>query len=578
MKIKTQVAFGVGLLFLLIILLAVVGAWYINTLKKDTNNILTSNYNSVQYSRNMLLALDDIPRNPKAIADFEINLKNQENNITEVGEKGATKQLADNLNEWLSHPYDTSAQKLIRRNILEVMHLNMQAIVRKSKVASETAETATIWIAITGTFCFIIAFVLLINLPGNIANPIKELTESTMQIADQNYTQRVHFKGRSEFGELAKSFNTMAEKLEEYAGSNLSKILIEKKRIEAIINNMHDPVIGLDEQNDILFINEEALKITGLVKEDVVGRSVKDVALTNDLIRSLIQDIFAVKKAEKKEQESPLKIYANGKESYFEKNILTISITPTGEESKQITGNVIMLRNITVYKELDAAKTNFIATVSHELKTPISSIQMSLQLLGQEAIGKLNDEQKALLESIGEDSTRLLKITGELLNMTQLESGNIQLSISTSDPVEILQYAINVNKTAADQKQIEMEAHYPDNLPEVRADSEKAAWVLTNLISNAIRYSYNNSTVFLGISVEKEHVAFTVKDTGQGISPEYKDKIFDRYFRIPGSKKEGTGLGLTISKEFIEAQGGHIAVESSLDTGSIFTVTLPVAA
>lgn len=578
MKIKTQVAFGVGLLFLLIILLAVVGAWYINTLKKDTNNILTSNYNSVQYSRNMLLALDDIPRNPKAIADFEINLKNQENNITEVGEKGATKQLADNLNEWLSHPYDTSAQKLIRRNILEVMHLNMQAIVRKSKVASETAETATIWIAITGTFCFIIAFVLLINLPGNIANPIKELTESTMQIADQNYTQRVHFKGRSEFGELAKSFNTMAEKLEEYAGSNLSKILIEKKRIEAIINNMHDPVIGLDEQNDILFINEEALKITGLVKEDVVGRSVKDVALTNDLIRSLIQDIFAVKKTEKKEQESPLKIYANGKESYFEKNILTISITPTGEESKQITGNVIMLRNITVYKELDAAKTNFIATVSHELKTPISSIQMSLQLLGQEAIGKLNDEQKALLESIGEDSTRLLKITGELLNMTQVESGNIQLSISTSDPVEILQYAINVNKTAADQKQIEMEAHYPDNLPEVRADSEKAAWVLTNLISNAIRYSYNNSTVFLGISVEKEHVAFTVKDTGQGISPEYKDKIFDRYFRIPGSKKEGTGLGLTISKEFIEAQGGHITVESSLDTGSIFTVTLPVAA
>lgn len=578
MKIKTQVAFGVGLLFLLIILLAVVGAWYINTLKKDTNNILTSNYNSVQYSRNMLLALDDIPRNPKAIADFEINLKNQENNITEVGEKGATKQLADNLNEWLSHPYDTSAQKLIRRNILEVMHLNMQAIVRKSKVASETAETATIWIAITGTFCFIIAFVLLINLPGNIANPIKELTESTMQIADQNYTQRVHFKGRSEFGELAKSFNTMAEKLEEYAGSNLSKILIEKKRIEAIINNMHDPVIGLDEQNDILFINEEALKITGLVKEDVVGRSVKDVALTNDLIRSLIQDIFAVKKTEKKEQESPLKIYANGKESYFEKNILTISITPTGEESKQITGNVVMLRNITVYKELDAAKTNFIATVSHELKTPISSIQMSLQLLGQEAIGKLNDEQKALLESIGEDSTRLLKITGELLNMTQLESGNIQLSISTSDPVEILQYAINVNKTAADQKQIEMEAHYPDNLPEVRADSEKAAWVLTNLISNAIRYSYNNSTVFLGISVEKEHVAFTVKDTGQGISPEYKDKIFDRYFRIPGSKKEGTGLGLTISKEFIEAQGGHITVESSLDTGSIFTVTLPVAA
>lgn len=576
MKIKAQIAFGIGLLFLLIILLAFVGAWYINALKKDTNNILTSNYNSVQYSRNMILALDEMNQNPNAMADFKTNLENQENNITEAGEKEATQNLADNFNKLLIHPQDTLIQKLIRKNILEVMHLNMQAIVRKSKIASHTAETATIWIAIAGTFCFIIAFVLLINLPGNIANPIKELTESTMQIAAQNYTQRVHFKSHSEFGELAKSFNTMAEKLEEYAGSNLSKILIEKKRIEAIINNMHDPVIGLDEKNEILFINEEALKITGLIKEDAIGRNIKDIALTNDLIRSLIQSIFVPKDADIKEEEPPLKIYANGKESYFEKNILTISIVPTGEEVKKITGNVIMLRNITVYKELDTAKTNFIATVSHEFKTPISSIQMGLQLLRNNRIGQINEEQKKLVDGMDEDINRLLKITGELLNMTQVESGKIQLTLTAADPEDILSYAVNAVQKQAEQKQIKIESNYPDQLPTVQADAEKTTWVLINLISNAIRYSYENSAIYINLTTENNQLCFSVKDTGQGIPPQYKDKIFDRYFRIPGSKEKGTGLGLAISKEFIEAQGGSISVESDFGAGSIFTIRLNI--
>jgi signal transduction histidine kinase len=264
----------------------------------------------------------------------------------------------------------------------------------------------------------------------------------------------------------------------------------------------------------------------------------------------------------------------DNKEGYFEKEILHISAAPTGEQKKQLIGHVIILRNITKFKELDFAKTNFIATISHEFKTPISSIKMSLQLLENEEIGKLNDEQKNLVEGIKDDATRLLKITSELLNMSQVESGNIQLSIVPSDPKEILWYAINANKTQADQKQIRFEINCPDDISNVLADNEKTAWVLTNLISNAIRYSYDNSTVFLAIIETAKHVSFSVKDTGQGIAPQYKDKIFERYFRIPGTKKDGTGLGLAISKEFIEAQGGHIIVDSEFGVGSMFTITL----
>jgi NtrC-family two-component system sensor histidine kinase KinB len=216
----------------------------------------------------------------------------------------------------------------------------------------------------------------------------------------------------------------MAAKLEEYNSSNLAKLMMEKNRIETLINNMHDPVICLDENLKVIFANEEARKITGLRQDEILGKYTQELAERNDLIRSLLQDLMA-KESENNVKPEPIKIYADNKEGYFEKEILHISITPTGEKTKQLIGHVIILRNITEYKELDFAKTNFIATVSHEFKTPISSIKMSLQLLEKDEIGKLNAEQRNLIHSIKDDATRLLKITGELLNMTQVESGNI---------------------------------------------------------------------------------------------------------------------------------------------------------
>ena len=182
-------------------------------------------------------------------------------------------------------------------------------------------------------------------------------------------------------------------------------------------------------------------------------------------------------------------------------------------------GHVIILRNVTAYKELDFAKTNFISTLSHEFKTLISSIQMSLQLLENEQIGALNPEQKNLVVGIQEEAGRLLKITGELINIIQAESGNIQLSIVPADPQEILLFAIEATKVQALLKEIKFEIAYPANLPEILADSEKTTWVLINLITNAIRYSYDKSIIFLGITEENNKVKFTVKDTGEGIAP-----------------------------------------------------------
>ncbi|MDR1504441.1 MAG: PAS domain-containing protein [Prevotella sp.] len=572
MKIKTKLTSGVGLLFCLIILLAGVSIWYINDLRRDTRNILMANYNTLEYSRNMLLALDEMKTDPQAISSFEINLKKQLTNETEIGESDTTLQISNLFSDLKHNAENDSLKIIIRKDIATLMKLNMDAIVQKSHIANNTAENAIIWIIITGALCFLIAFALLVKLPGNIANPILQLTESIKEIANQNYRQRLNYESHNEYGDLAKSFNTMAEKLEEYSNSRLEKILKEKKRVETLINNMHDPVIGLDESKFIIFINDEALKITGLSRNEILNKPVQDIAVTNDLIRTLIVDLI---NPSAKRDEGPLKIFSDDKQSYFEKEIIHIEINKTGESITELIGYVILLKNITIFKELDSAKTNFIATISHELKTPISSIKMSTQLLEHNETGTLNDEQKQLVDGIKEDSTRLLQITGELLNMSQVETGNIQLNIQLTDPALIVRYAIDTVKLQAEHKRIKLQVDMEPDIPLIVADAEKTAWVLINFLTNAIRYSMEDSDIEVSLRRENKGALFSVKDFGKGIDSRYKKKIFERYFQIPGSLKSGSGLGLAISKEFIETQGGTIGVNSNPGMGSTFFFIIP---
>lgn len=571
MKLKTKLTLGVGLLFLLIVLLSVIGSVYINKLKSDTEKILTANYNSLEFSKNMLLALDNISTDSTvAIADFQKNNKLQEKNLTEFGEKEATQNLNLHFNSYLKAP-DINKEKLIREDLSKIMSLNMKGIERKSDIAIITAENATFWIVSLGTVCFLIAFILLFNLPQTIAEPINQLTFSIKQIADKNYSERVHFKGSEEFNSLAESFNSMAEKLQEYESSTLSKQLMDKKRIETLVNNMHDAVIGLDENHFIYMINDEALKITNLHKEEIIGKTAHEVAINNDLIRELLKNIEHPVK-------DPIKIVRDNKENYFEQDVIPINIVKTGEKEKKYIGKVILLRNITPFKELDFAKTNFIATISHELKTPISAIKMGVQLLGNQKFGELNEQQQELLKSINEDGQRLLDITGELLNLSQVESGNIRLTVEKCSPKEIVQTAVKNVEKLAEQKNISISTEYLlEDSDAVTADFDKTVWVMNNFLTNAVKHSFQDENIKIVVEKLNSLIQFSIIDTGSGIDEKYHRQIFDRYFQVPGEHQNGTGLGLAISKNFIEKQHGEIGVKSSLNNGSTFYFRLPVS-
>jgi PAS domain S-box-containing protein len=569
MSIKSKLRAGIGFLFLMALVSSGLADYYLTRLSTDSKVILKDNYRSLIYAKNIGQVLDE-PGNiiPKK-AGFQIiedNIKQEEHNITEAGEDRLADSLRASFEQFKqsqNNPAAVAALKIKMKNIMYgISQLNMNAIERKNTFANNTADRAIILVSFIGSLCFLIAFSFAVNFPSYIANPVRELTSGIREIANKNYNKRIMFKSKDEFGEVADAFNQMARKLNDYETSNLASILFEKKRIETIINSMHDAIIGLDDKMFIIFANKVACSLIGLPEEKLTAQYAPNVALENDLLRNMLVN-----------DRAKMKIYADDRESYFTKEILEVI------NEGAVIGKVIILKNITDFQQLDEAKTTFIATVSHELKTPISAIKMSLKLLEDKRVGAINNEQKQLLQNIDDDAQRLLQITGELLDAAQIETGKLQLNFGSTHPKNIVNYAVQAIKSLADQKEVTITVNCPESLPNVLADLDKTTWVLINLLSNAIKYSPAKSTINLTVKNKQGNMLeFSVKDHGQGIDTKYLSRIFERYFKVPGAdaEKTGTGLGLAIAKDFIEAQSGAIGVESETGDGSRFHFTLPI--
>jgi two-component system, NtrC family, sensor histidine kinase KinB len=297
-----------------------------------------------------------------------------------------------------------------------------------------------------------------------------------------------------------------------------------------------------------------------------------DVAAHNDLIREIYKSVL------NKNSDSdikPIRIARNGKELFF--NIEAEEIITYSESEKKETsiGNLIMLRDITKYQERDKAKTNLLATVSHELKTPLSSINICLNLLNDKRIGEMNDEQKEVVKSLRQQSNRLSRVINELLDYSQIETGNIRLRFTRIKPEVVIDIGITTLMIQISEKNIELKTEIEEGLPEINADLEKLVFVFINLLNNAIRYSKHEAEIKVEIKKVNNEVMFSVKDNGPGISEEDREKLFQRFTQVGNKSKQGWGLGLAISKEFIQAQNGKIWVESEVGNGSSFHFTIP---
>jgi PAS domain S-box-containing protein len=609
-KLKSKITLGVLFLFLVIVLLSIMGIIFTNKLAEETKGTIVNNYTSVGYSFQMSGSIENLHihqlqqlktnvlddtvlvnsvRVEKNI--FENKLEEETNNITEPGESELVNQLHSDYREYLdlyreikslSNKSEYEINRFnkkyfeLRNSISEIYNLNMSAIQKKSSGLQNLADDITIYNVVIAAISILITLSFIFYFPSRIVEPIKRLTESIKSISERNYDQKLEVNSKDELGELANAFNIMAERLKLYETKHIDQLLFEQKRLEAVVHNIEDGLIFLDENRRVVLVNNTILELTGLKKNNILYQIISDAAKKNDLVKEIYKTVIQ-KHSDFVTEIKPVKIFREGKELFY--NIETEEIITYSESGKKETfiGNLILLRNITKYQERDTAKTNLLATASHELKTPLSSINLGLKLLEDKRIGKLNEEQKDVVDSLRQQSNRLSRVINELLDYSQIETGNIRLKISAVKPDLVADIGITALSAQLSEKNIDLQTNIEDNLPDIKVDLEKLAFVFINILNNAIRYSNKEGKIQIDIKQNQNTVEFSIKDNGPGISEDDKEKLFRRFSHLGNQSRHGWGLGLAISKEFIQAQGGKIWVESEVGKGSQFIFVLQSA-
>lgn len=453
-----------------------------------------------------------------------------------------------------------------------MMAVQAQGMSNKVREVNEVYTTVTIVIIITSFLLFVLAAVALFYIPEYIADPIMKISNSLEQIMDKNYNSRVYIDRQDEIGDLADSFNKMAEKLEEYEGMNVQNLLLEKHRLENIINRVKEAIIGLDSEHKVLFVNQAFLDLVKIPSSNIVGKSVDKLSQRYSRLKKLFDNL------KNKNQATPgfqsIQFEEKDKSYYYERELIEVSLGIGNVITHN--GYILLFKNITEFREHDLAKTNFMATLSHELKTPISAIDMSLSLLKDKRIGNLNEDQTSLTSTIKQNITRLLTLINEIMEVSKIETGNIIMVESKASPSDIVDQALNATGTFIDQKEIKLEKVIAGSLPLINVDVQKTSGVLINFISNAVRYTPIKGIIRVEVSKHGNDIEFRVSDNGKGIIDEDLKNIFKRFKRAKNDITKGTGLGLAISKEFIEKQGGRIWANSKLGKGSTFGFALPL--
>jgi NtrC-family two-component system sensor histidine kinase KinB len=264
-----------------------------------------------------------------------------------------------------------------------------------------------------------------------------------------------------------------------------------------------------------------------------------------------------------------------GEASY---QLLTKAVTAFNEATHKTepAGTLLTLRDVSEHRQLDQVKWRFLTTVSQELHTPLSRMQLSLLRLQDGKAGPLTPEQHNIAYTLTRDNKHLLKVVHELLDVSQLEMGTIQLNFQVTHLHEIVQFVADTIRPQLQPKRLVLNVQVPTNLPAVRADIEKTTWVLLSLLANAIRYAHMQDALHIRASLlpTGQHLQVSVQDQGPGIAPDLRERIFQRFTQLP--TQGGSGLGLSIAREFMASQGGQLWVESEVGAGSTFSFTLPV--
>ena len=523
-------------------------------------------------------------------ARFEESLRIQEGNITEPGEGELTRKLRQLWTAYqekyarVEASSDPEHEKEYYFQVLspafvavkdtadQVLNLNQDAMV----IRSDRAETAAKKVSEGVILGFVLAFLIGLGLSAAVTyrtlRPLASLGQAVRRIGEGDLEMRLKADGSDEVAQLAKDFNTMADRLSEYRKSSLGDLLQAQLQMQAALDSIPDPIIVLGSGGDIHNVNvaaKETLEVDAGEASESLWQFVPPVV--KEAAERLHRHVTSGKGAyTPRGFEESIRVPLSGGDRFF-----LPRATPVYGEGRAVTATCIILQDVTRLRRFEELRNDVVATVAHEFRTPLTSLHMAIHLCLDPKVGSVNEKQADLLHAAREDCARLQELVNDLLDLSKIQTGKVEMARHPVGVRSLLESAVAAHKVAADEKAIRLAAGPPPADLEVLADSNRVSLVLSNLVVNAIRHTPSGGAVELSSVPADGSVRVEVKDTGEGIPSEFRERIFEKFFQVPGATTGGSGLGLTIAREIVLAHGGKIGVESEVGRGSTFWFTLP---
>ena len=456
---------------------------------------------------------------------------------------------------------------------IRLLDYNQMRIVETNLRIKKTASRGAVLAVISATALAAVLIIgLNLQLRREVIRPTQRLRQTLRLIRSGNLGPKIDISAGGELAELYADFNKMTERLRTYEKLNIQQIIAEKKKAEAVVESLSEPVVVTDDRHEIILINQAGMRLLKISAPGWQGKPVSEIVTDDNLQTLLLADPGKPPEISRPDFWIPIEL--DGEMHYYRPHQTTAA-----EGVGRVRYLVTLFQDVTPYRKLDRMKSDFIATVSHEFRTPLTSINMTIDILAREVIGQINDRQKELLGSAKADAQRLIKLVKDLLDLSRLESGQYKVRKEWIDLKRLTEETVRSLDLVLKEKRIELRIQMSPDLPRLWGDVQQMSWVMANLSSNAVRHTPPGGTITIAAERTDAFVRVSVSDTGKGITQNDLDTIFDKFVQIktPAESTPGSvGLGLAIAKEAVEAHGGTIRVQSEPGIGSTFFFTLPI--
>jgi two-component system, NtrC family, sensor histidine kinase KinB len=554
-----------------LVLVGLVSRRTISALDEDAQAILTHNHASMRAVERVRAAGSALQRAGSAEevarlrGEMARELAFQESNITEPGERELTARLRSDM-EALTRGEDAAAWSRFDATAHALIELNQRALEKKSRLARENAaQMSTIMGAVT-LLALAVGIMLSASLVSRLTRPLSVLAEAVRRLGHGDLHARVKLPGSDEIAQVAAELDTMAERLAGYRSSSLAELLQAQQAAQAAIDSLPDAVFVLKSDGLLLSANLAAESLFGVSVEHaepppplaaILTELREHVTQRGALISRSLDDARSFETREGTRQLLP-------------------RATPMVDAEGSPVGITVVLQDVTRLRRFDELKTDLVATVAHEFRTPLTSLRMAVHLCAEAVVGPLTAKQADLLFAARDDCERLQGIVDDLLDLSRVQAGRIELHTRAVSSSVMLSQIADEQREAAAARGVSLTVA-PTNDERVKADPDRIHLVLSNLVANALRHTPPGGRVELRAAPESAGLRFEVRDSGSGIAADQQARIFERFYRVPGTPPGGAGLGLFICKELVEAHGGRVGVESESGRGSRFWFTLPLA-